>query len=140
MGFFKSDAVKFEEALQHYYIQAETLIMKPEGYKALKKLLPFINICYDKLLRVCEELNEKGCLIDFEWRRTDVTKEKENFDRHKKFWFTGQDEAKLVEGDIVPQSSVWTKSNCTRSSTVSEKLRSQVKLEVASAAINKETT
>ena len=140
MGYSESDAVKLKEELQNYYSQAETLMMKPEGYKALKKLLPLIDLCYDKLLRICEELNEKGCLTEFEWRRTDVTKEKENFDCHVNSWFTGQDAAKLVEGDIAPQSSVGTKSNCTRSSTASEKLRSQVRLEVASAAMNKENT
>ena len=36
IGYSESDAVKLNEVLQNYYIQAKILIMMLEGYKALK--------------------------------------------------------------------------------------------------------
>ena len=140
MGSEQSEVIQAKQELQNLYIRAESLMLKTEGVKPLKKLLPEIDEHYNELLtklNACEGLDENEIYGSTDWCKADLVREKLDFDIHCRSWLSSQEA--VASREDQEEMSVSARSSHSRSSTASEKLKSKVKLKVASTALQQET-
>ena len=130
------------KALQNLYVRAESLMLKPEGYKPLLNLLSDIRQCFEKLTNLLEAHDEQVVSTsNLNFSKNSVVVEKQQFQEHVQRWIKDT-EHKLSEKSRTLSracSSVRTGSQSTSSLIRSEKRRSLVKLKIATAVVQQES-
>ena len=111
--------------------------MKPEGVHPLEKLLPDIDNVYEQLLYVCEDLQSSDIVPGTNWCKADIKREKSEFDVHAITWISHNEYQMNVRGTKTLSADGSYRSS---SSVRSAKLKSRVKLKVASTAMQQEAT
>ena len=132
------EIARLKQRLQSLYIRAESLMLKPEGVKPLERFLPEIDSCFEKLIEACDPVPKDELVPGTDWSKLDLMKEKESFDVHAVRWFSHNEP--LQKSELVSASKAPSYSVMSGSSTKSEKLRSQVRLKVATVAMEQEST
>ena len=69
------------KALQNLYVRAESLRMKPEGYKPLLTLLSDIRQCFENLTNLLEALDEQKA-SNLNFSKNSIVVEKQQFEDH----------------------------------------------------------
>ena len=128
------------KALQNLYVRAESLMMKPEGYKPLLTLLFDIRQKFENLTNLLEALDEQEAL-NLNFSKNSTVVENQQFEEHVQRWIkdTKDKLSKESRAFSYERSSVRTGSQSTSSSIRSEKQRSLVKLKIATAAVQQES-
>ena len=130
------EAIHLKIELQNMYVRAEGLMMKPKGVHPLENLLPEIDV-YERLLHVCEDLQSSDIVPGTNWCKADIKREKSGFDVHAITWIS-HNEYQMNVRDTKTLSAHG--SYISSSSVGSAKLKSRVKLKVASTAMQQEVT
>ena len=132
--------MKFYKALQNLYVRAESLMMKPEGYKPLLTLLSDIRQKFENLTNLLEALDEQEAL-NLNFSKNSIVVENQQFEEHVQRWMKDTEDklSKESRAFSYERSSVRTGSQSTSSSIRSEKQRSLVKLKIATAAVQQES-
>ena len=125
------------QKLRNLCIRAESFMLKPDGVNPLRSLLPDIEKCYKKFLNVSETIGDNEVISVVEITKQDVIIEKQKFDSQSKSWIA--DLLKTVPVSSIKSVAFSMKSSTSSSSSRSQKVISQVKFKVASAAISQET-
>ena len=128
------------KALQNLYVRAESLMMKPEGYKLLLTLLSDIRQKFENLTNLLEALDEQEAL-NLNFSKNSIVVENQQFEEHVQRWIKDTEDKLSKESHTFSyeRSSVRTGSQSTSSSIRSEKQRSLVKLKIAMAAVQQES-
>ena len=128
------------KALQNLYVRAESLMMKPEGYKPLLTLLSDIRQKFENLTNLLEALDEQEAL-NLNFSKNSIVVENQQFEEHVQRWIKDTEDklSKESRAFSYERSSVRTGSHSTSSSIRSEKQRSLVKLKIATAAVLQES-
>ena len=128
------------KALQNLYVRAESLMMKPEGYKPLLTLLSDIRQKFENLTNLLEALDEQEAL-NLNFSKNSIVVENQQFEEHVQRWIKDTEDklSKESRAFSYERSSVRTGSQSTSSSIRSEKQRSLVKLKIATAAVQQES-
>ena len=128
------------KALQNLYVRAESLMMKPEGYKPLLTLLSDIRQKFENLTSLLEALDEQEAL-NLNFSKNSIVVENQQFEEHVQRWIKDTEDklSKESRAFSYERSSVRTGSQSTSSSIRSEKQRSLVKLKIATAAVQQES-
>ena len=128
------------KALQNLYVRAESLMMKPEGYKPLLTLLSDIRQKFENLTNLLEALDEQEAL-NLNFSKNSIVVENQQFEEHVQRWIKDTEDklSKESRAFSYERSSVRTASQSTSSSIRSEKQRSLVKLKIATAAVQQES-
>ena len=128
------------KALQNLYVGAESLMMKPEGYKPLLTLLSDIRQKFENLTNLLEALDEQEAL-NLNFSKNSIVVENQQFEEHVQRWIKDTEDklSKESRAFLYERSSVRTGSQSTSSSIRSEKQRSLVKLKIATAAVQQES-
>ena len=128
------------KALQNLYVRAESLMMKPEGYKPLLTLLFDIRQKFENLTNLLEALDEQEAL-NLNFSKNSIVVENQQFEEHVQRWIKDTEDklSKESRAFSYERSSVRTGSQSTSSSIRSEKQRSLVKLKIATAAVQQES-
>ena len=128
------------KALQNLYVRAESLMMKPEGYKPLLTLLSNIRQKFENLTNLLEALDEQEAL-NLNFSKNSIVVENQQFEEHVQRWIKDTEDklSKESRAFSYERSSVRTGSHSTSSSIRSEKQRSLVKLKIATAAVQQES-
>ena len=128
------------KALQNLYVRAESLMMKPEGYKPLLTLLSDIRQKFENLTNLLEALDEQEAL-NLNFSKNSIVVENQQFEEHVQRWIKDTEDklSKESRAFSYERSSVRTGSHSTSSSIRSEKQRSLVKLKTATAAVQQES-
>ena len=128
------------KALQNLYVRAESLMMKPEGYKPLLTLLSDIRQNFENLTNLLEALDEQEAL-NLNFSKNSTVVENQQFEEHVQRWIKDTEDklSKESRAFSYERSSVRTGSQSTSSSIRSEKQRSLVKLKIATAAVQQES-
>ena len=132
-----SEVYHVYQKLRNLYIRAESFMLKPDGLNPLRSLLPDIEKCYKKFLNVSETIGDNEVIPVVEITKQDVVIEKQKFDSQSKSWIA--DLLKTVPVSSTKSVASSMKSSASSSSSRSQKIMSQVKLKVASAAMSQET-
>ena len=134
------DPNKVYKALQNLYVRAESLMMKPEGYKPLLTLLSDIRQKFENLTNLLEALDEQEAL-NLNFSKNSIVVENQQFEEHVQRWIKDTEDKLSKESHAFSyeRSSVRTGSQSTSSSIRSEKQRSLVKLKIATAAVQQES-
>ena len=132
-----SDVYHVYQKLRNLYIRAESFMLQPDGLNPLCFLLPDIGKCYQKFLNVSETIGDNEIIPVVEITKPDVVIEKQKFDSQSKSWIA--DLPKTVSVSSIKSVASSIKSFTSSSSSRSQKVMSQVKLKVASAAMSQET-
>ena len=135
-----SDPNEVYKALQNLYVRAESLMMKPEGYKPLLTLLSDIRQKFENLTNLLEALDEQEAL-NLNFSKNSIVVENQQFEEHVQRWIKDTEDklSKESRAFSYERSSVRTGSQSTSSSIRSEKQRSLVKLKIATAAVQQES-
>ena len=126
------------------YVRAEGLMVKREGVSATKALLPAINSCFDELMKMCVKTADDDLVPGLYVSKADLIKEKLAFDVQVSSWICESErlvseEDMLEAAPMIASVARHSPSCCSSSSsTHSKKLESQVKLKVASVAVEQE--
>ena len=128
------------KALQNLYVRAESLMMKPEGYKPLLTLLFDIRQKFENLTNLLEALDEQEAL-NLNFSKNSTVVENQQFEEHVQRWIKDTEDklSKESRAFSYERSSVRTGSQSISSSIRSEKQRSLVKLKIATAAVQQES-
>ena len=128
------------KALQNLYVRAESLMMKPEGYKPLLTLLSDIRQKFENLTNLLEALDEQEA-SNLNFSKNSIVVEKQQFEEHVQRWIKDTEDKLSKESRAFSHecSSVRTGSQSTSSSIRSEKQRSLVKLKIATAAVQQDS-
>ena len=128
------------KALQNLYVRAESLMMKPEGYKPLLTLLSDIRQKFENLTNLFEALDEQEA-SNLNFSKNNIVVEKQQFEEHVQRWIKDTEDklSKESRAFSYERSSVRTGSHSTSSSIRSKKQRSLVKLKIATAAVQQES-
>ena len=128
------------KALKNLYVRAESLMMKPEGYKPLLTLLSDIRQKFENLTNLLEALDEQEAL-NLNFSKNSIVVENQQFEEHVQRWIKDTEDklSKESRAFSYERSSVRTGSQSTSSSIRSEKQRSLVKLKIATAAVQQES-
>ena len=128
------------KALQNLYVRAESLMMKPEGYKPLLTLLFDIRQKFENLTNLLEALDEQEAL-NLNFSKNSIVVENQQFEEHVQRWIKDTEDklSKESRAFSYERSSVRTGSQSISSSIRSEKQRSLVKLKIATAAVQQES-
>ena len=128
------------KALQNLYVRAESLMMKPEGYKPLLTLLSDIRQKFENLTNLLEALDEQEAL-NLNFSKNSIVVENQQFEEHVQRWIKDTEDklSKESRAFSYERSSVRTGSQSTSSSIRSEKQRSLVRLKIATAAVQQES-
>ena len=128
------------KALQNLYVRAESLMIKPEGYKPLLTLLSDIRQKFENLTNLLEALDEQEA-VNLNFSKNSTVVENQQFEEHVQRWIKDTEDklSKESRAFSYERSSVRTGSQSTSSSIRSEKQRSLVKLKIATAAVQQES-
>ena len=128
------------KALQNLYVRAESLMMKPEGYKLLLTLLSDICQKFENLTNLLEALDEQEA-SNLNFSKNSIVAEKQQFEEHVQCWIKDTEDKLSKESRTFLHecSSVKTGSQSTSNLIRSEKQRSLVKLKIATAAVQQES-
>ena len=125
-------------------MRAEGLMVKREGVSATKALLPAIDSCFDELMKMCLETADDELVPGLYVSKADLIKEKLAFDVQVSSWICESERlvsaVDILEAAPMIASVARDSPSCcsSSSSTRSKKLESQVKLKVASVAVEQE--
>ena len=108
-------------------------MLKPEGVKPLERFLPEVDSYFEMLIQACDLVPKDELVPGIDWCKLDLIKEKESFDVQAIRWLSHIEP--LQKSELVSASKALSYSVVSGSSTRSEKLRSQVRLKVATVAI-----
>ena len=134
------DPKEVYKALPNLYVRAESLMMKPEGYKPLLTLLSDIRQKFENLTNLLEALDEQEAL-NLNFSKNSIVVENQQFEEHVQCWIKDTEDKLSKENRAFSyeRSSVRTGSQSTSCSIRSEKQRSLVKLKIATAAVQQES-
>ena len=126
--------------MQNMHVRAESLMMKPEGYKPLLTLLSDIRKKFENLTNLLEALDEQKA-SNLNFSKNSIVVEKQQFEEHVQLWIKDTEDKLSKERRAFSHecSSVRTGSQSTSSSIRSEKQRSLEKLKIATAAVQQES-
>ena len=88
------EIARLKQRLQNLYIQAESLMLKPEGVKPLERFFPEIDSCFERLIEACDPVPKDELVPDTDWSKLDLMKEKESFDVHAVRWLSHNEPCK----------------------------------------------
>ena len=128
------------KTLQNLYVRAESIMMKPEGYKPLLTLLSDICQCFENLTKLLKALDQQ-VVLNLNLSKNSIVVEKQQFKEHVQCWIKDTEDKLSKESHAFSHecSLVRTGSQSTSNSIHSEKWRSLVKLKIAMAAVQQES-
>ena len=80
-----SDPNEVYKALRNLYVRAESLMLKPEGYKPLLTLLSDIRQCFKNLTYLLKALDEQ-VVSNLNFSKNSIVVEKQQFEEHVQCW------------------------------------------------------